>query len=545
LFSKLLPNPDPRCYDRRVILHLYRAATVQSLWQSLLKTALVGTSQAPFALDPSFGLEGDLGSTLNQLQAKEPVSEALLLKVAGILALAQKVGQRPLKVSPPLITPAEAEEWPVCSERARECLDQMLSGDYPQVLAEWIQLAYQTRQRVPEMNLPDLLDWGGKNLHLREAIRAVVGKRGIWLTQYHPDWHYLSDPDPDTWETGTPILRKTWLKQKRIQDPEAAREALITTWKQDPAADRVAFLDLLKENLSMADEPFLEKTLNDRSKEVRRTAAELLACLPESRFCQRMIERVQTYLPKAPSFDVALQRLTLPSELDSSLQRDGISIQKESQGMGTKAQLWQQVLAATPLTFWTSHFQMDPEALLARARMHEFSQAFLKGWEQATLRQQDSTWAQAFWGEKFLMDRFEPHSLVSWGGLLALLPDSLQADMLTRLLQSPSIQASPGLGCRILQSWKGEFSLSMGQAILQWIQTMIEPLSKNVTQSWEVAYYFPELALWIPPLLLQDLRILTQQAETAGFRYWIPPLTQSCRILEFRQEVHQSISLRP
>lgn len=515
-----------------------------SLWQSLLKTALVGTSQSSLSLSP---LEGELGSVLNQIQTGEPVTEALLLKIAGILALSQKAGQHPLKLSLSSLPLAEAEEWPVCSEGARACLDQMLAGKYPQVLAEWIRLAYQTQQRADEMNLPSLLDWGRKNLHLSEMLTAVVGKRGLWLAQHHANWDYLcSLLDPESWETGNRTVRQTWLKQKRIQDPEAARETLITTWKQDPAADRVAFLEVLKENLSMADEPFLEKTLDDRSKEVRRMAAELLACLPGSHFCQRMIERVQSYFPKAASFEAAAGHLTLPSELDPTLQRDGIDIQKESQGMGAKAQILQQVLAATPLTFWTIYFQTDPETLLAAARIHEFSRSFLKGWEQATLQQQESTWAQAFFSEKFLMNRFEHHSLVNWGNLLALLPDSLQANMLNRLLQSSSVQASPGLGSRILQSWKGPFSLLMGQVTLQWIQTIIQPDSEKTSQrAWEVVYYLPELALQIPPSLRQDFQTLTQQAEASSLHHWIQPLTQSCRILEFRQEIHQAIQPSP
>ncbi|MFN9856892.1 MAG: DUF5691 domain-containing protein, partial [Pseudanabaena sp.] len=117
--------------------------------------------------------------------------------------------------------------------------------------------------------------------------------RGQWLAVQNPEWNYVATEDESVWETGSNAARLMWLTKLRLQEPNQARQLLESTWKQESASDRAAFLKVLGNGLSMADEPFLEALLDDRSKEVRRVTVDLLTCLPESRFCQRAITRVQ------------------------------------------------------------------------------------------------------------------------------------------------------------------------------------------------------------------------------------------------------------
>ncbi len=67
---------------------------------------------------------------------------------------------------------------------------QMLSGEYPQLLPEWLQAVAVAQRRVPEEALPDLLDFGQARRELHEAISGVLGQRGRWLARLNPDWEY-------------------------------------------------------------------------------------------------------------------------------------------------------------------------------------------------------------------------------------------------------------------------------------------------------------------------------------------------------------------
>src|SRR5437762_1943286 len=77
------------------------------------------------------------------------------------------------------------------------------------------------------------------------------------------------------WETSPRAARELLLQQLRSTDPARAREQLAQTWETEGADERAAFLATFRTGLSLDDEPFLESALDDRSKVVRRTAADL------------------------------------------------------------------------------------------------------------------------------------------------------------------------------------------------------------------------------------------------------------------------------
>src|SRR5512139_368419 len=103
-------------------------------------------------------------------------------------------------------------------------------------------------------------------------------------------------PDPAVWETGTRGGRVAYLVRLRRADPAAARFALRQTWAKEPAPERTAFLATFEQGLSLEDEPFLESALDDRAKDVRALAADLLARLPGSAYARRMAERARACL---------------------------------------------------------------------------------------------------------------------------------------------------------------------------------------------------------------------------------------------------------
>ena len=116
-------------------------------------------------------------------------------------------------------------------------------------------------------------------------------------------WQFAAGAREDPraiWETGTPEQRVSAIRRMRETDPGGARELVGTTWKSDGADERAKFVEAMRTSLSPDDEPFLEAALDDRSKQVRSAAADLLARLPQSAFVERMIERAEPLLAFTP-----------------------------------------------------------------------------------------------------------------------------------------------------------------------------------------------------------------------------------------------------
>ena len=158
-------------------------------------------------------------------------------------------------------------------------------------------------------------------------IMAVLGQRGEWLAAQNPDWLYATQRDEkDVWETGDREERLLLLEHLRTVDPNNARELLATTWSQESAKDRVAFLEKFAIGLNASDEPFLNEALHDRSVEVRRVARSLLGRLP-SDFSRRLKELANQVLSfKKPLIGKARIEVALPEDPIAWLKANDIEI---------------------------------------------------------------------------------------------------------------------------------------------------------------------------------------------------------------------------
>ena len=97
--------------------------------------------------------------------------------------------------------------------------------------------------------------------------------------------------------------------------------------------------------MSLDDETFLEAALDDRRKEVRGAAADLLARLPESALRRRALERALPLLKfKSNKLRRKTIEVTLPEACDKAMQRDGVEPKPGFRGVGEKAWWLQQML---------------------------------------------------------------------------------------------------------------------------------------------------------------------------------------------------------
>lgn len=368
-------------------------------WGQFVAAALVGTERqdVPEAAVPGVG--GPSGS--------DPA--ARLLDGAALLAVQRRAGYVAATADP--LEPAPAEDQERVPPPAGQRLARLLDGEHQRLLPEWVETAAARRLRVPEELLPALLERGVTDRSLRPCLAVVAGRRGRWLAGLNPAWSFLLEErasGTERWELGTRGDRQQYLAELRSRDPAAAREALSTTWKQESAADRAAFLALFDTGLCAADEDFLERALDDRRREVRQVAADLLTRLPGSALGRRMAARAVSCLRVERGLRGARVVAEPPAVWDPALERDGVR-ERPPKGAGQRGWWLEQLLARTPLATWIGHLGGSP-AYIAGRISGDWKAEIHAGWVRAAIVQRDSDWALALLGRE------------ASGDLLAVLP---------------------------------------------------------------------------------------------------------------------------
>lgn len=361
------------------------------------------------------------------------VDERALLDAAAAATVRRRAGAVPAAART-LPEPAAHDPRPRLPAAARRRLAALLADrsgsgggsrrgpapDLTELIPEWLRYAVECGYQAPPELLPALLDAARARTDLRPHVLALAGPRGLWLAERAPQWAPLlrdgaagpSLPDPRDadavralWEEGpraggpgTSQVRGALFAAVRRADPAGAVELLASTWSGEKAEDRLAFVELLRTRLSLADEPFLEAALTDRSRGVRAAAADLLAGLTGSALAGRMAARVRSLAVLDRSEDPPVIAVEAPYECDAAMQRDGV-VAKPPAGVGERSWWFGQLAAAAPLAMWTEVFDgRTPEEIVALPVADGWRPDLLAAWSRAAARQHDSAWARALLG---------------------------------------------------------------------------------------------------------------------------------------------------
>jgi hypothetical protein len=352
-------------------------------WPDLLASALVGTDRRPPA-----GLTGD-----------DPARG--LLDAAAALAVARRAGFRPVAGVP---APTTAPEDPArtAGDAAADRLTRLLESTIfdpdtrAELLVEWLVTAASRDIRVPGELLPMLIELARRRRELGPLVVAAGGARAGWLAAQHPDWRYLTGEPDDAgaadssrWELGSTGQRAGYLAAFRRADPDAARELLAAGWADETPEDRATLLAALATGLSLADQELLEIALDDRRREVRGVALDLLGRLPGSAYQERMIARARGCLRRERGGITVVP----PMRCDREMRRDGIS-PRPPVGVGERAWWLEEILARTPLSVWGDDGDA-PARFLALRVADGWRGVVLRGLARATSVTRDPAWAGA------------------------------------------------------------------------------------------------------------------------------------------------------
>jgi hypothetical protein len=512
-------------------------------WQELTATALIGVSRRS-ALPAAPTIAEQLATLVGRLDQAD--TSGALLGAAAATTLFLHAGAVPAAAPAPLGS-YDGSDRPTCGVAAARHLAEMLGGNNRSALPEWLAAVAEQNLRVPDTMLPELLDHGRQHTELRSPIVAAIGARGRWLAELNPAWSYAAvgatpdettdSPLTETWETSTRAARLHMLGELRTTAPSQARGLIESTWASEKADDRVAFIDTLAAGLSMDDEPFLEAALDDRSREVRVRATDLLARLPGSRLATRMAERAQKLLQRHRGWRTRIE-VALPTECDKAMQRDGIA-QKPPSGIGERAWWLQSILGLTPPSVWEAAWGARPSEIVETSMPDEWRLVVLRAWVTATIRYGEIAWAEP------LLNLSLKEKDLEGRGLLNVLPIARREEVLLMLLKShnrPLGTDHPAF--EALRTHPGPWSVALSRAVLDKLRWRITSLDqRSASGEWHLRAALAEFAGRIPYELADDAARIWPP-EQRGWPGWGAMIESFDDLLHFRREMHAALRER-
>ncbi|WP_422927756.1 DUF5691 domain-containing protein [Singulisphaera sp. PoT] len=536
-----------------------------AFWKELSASALIGVERRPAPTLP-------VTSALAASNFGDSQGPAQLLGLAAASTLYHQVGRKPGRDSSPAITPPPPDERPQCEGRQSQRLERILNGDHFQFLEECLGLLDASGLRLEGSTLPELLTKARQDSKLRRPLLKVIGNRGRWLASLNPDWAFaavdseLTDFDA-TWQTGTRAERRQALRSARANDPAKGLVLVTSTWTKETADDRAAFVEALVVGLGMDDEQFLEAALDDKSKQVRKAAAELLTRLPESRLCARMIERAGPLLAfseapvkgRKPPTTARAVAVSPPSGCDKAMIRDGIEA-KPPTGTGERSWWLEQVVASTPLETWCRTQDDTPERLVKGLVEHksEWNELLWRAWAAASTRSRNATWALALLANP-PEDDDTTFPLVE--GLLSILPTTDRDTFLFDLLRSSTAdlgEKHPAFN--LLQQCEGELEIGLAREVLHrvrrpvdeeldWLaredddgfQDRTRPSPRSRRLDYELYPFITGLARMLPPSLIEEAEFGFPEVLPSGV-YFCTAYREFLDALRFRHEMHEEFA---
>jgi len=375
--------------------------TVERWMEDLATVALVGTARRSLPPRP----EGPADASGPWVARADAVPEVDLLDAVAVTGAWRRAAAVPDRREP-TDDGAPDDVRPPPPPRARQLLDLLLTQPpvgarlAPYTLSTWLRAADDHGLRVHHPVLVPLLEKATAVAELRPAVRSVLDSRGAWLAAANPAWSWaatdlsastetaLAAIDQREWAQLPTLERVVLVRRLRAQDPGAARALIESTWSSDPAPARAELIGALGVGLSLDDEAFLERALDDRAAGVREAAYRLLDALPGSARAGRL-GQLLTPLVSVSGLVRRRVRVELPTTPTAAAVRDGLV--PAPPGRSARGFWLQRLAAGAPFTSWTEATQLDPPTVV---RTLDDADA-LAGLRTAAVARRDPTWARA------------------------------------------------------------------------------------------------------------------------------------------------------
>ncbi|MCX7783950.1 MAG: DUF5691 domain-containing protein [Meiothermus sp.] len=503
--------------------------SVNDYWKALTATALLGTERQAVPRAAGIAIE----SVLRDESSKEEA----LLSAAAAASLYRRSGRVLPQSSHPLPPVALPDRWRELTPSQHTCFEAVMQpgSEKKDLMGELFRLMVQAQVRPYRGWVYRVLEEAHSNAELRPDALLILGERGRWMAQFvsFGQWVTPTELTHTHWEEGRLEERLAYLQQVRNAEPGRARALVEEVWAGESHEVKVRLLEVLQTRLSLEDEPFLESCLDEKRKEVRLQAANLLNQLPQSRLVQRMGARARPLLLFTPvgmrGLKKARLEVVLPEQFEKDWPRDGIEQKSVPYGMGEKAWWLQQIVERVPPSWWGEPEQWIPSP------DKEWRDVLRKAWLNATLRFKDAHWATV------LMAHLDDHNAAA---LIAVLAKAeVEAQTLHRLNSRTTPLNSEGLEWQFLQRCPKPLSAEVAQALSKRALQSLSTWQKMEKMDWRVNQVLSELALMLPPAFVQQILPGQREAFARPEHPLLEAFAKFVEVLEFRQQMHQAFGL--
>lgn len=486
-----------------------------SLREKIITHALLGTGKKPVNIAD---FPSAFGPVLERVKGED--EETRFMQSAALTLNYVRAGVKPLR---PELTVNEApeEEKPYCSAEAMAVLSELLSCKYPNLTWFWCKRCHDKGQIVGPELLPELFQWGVSTRKQWAALfSAVIGKRGIWLSQFSDEWKFVNAQATETdWDTAGLPQRIQLLRELRSSNPSDARYKIELVWKEENAATRLELLETLTTGISKDDEPFLLQTLTDKSVKVKELSWQLLKMIPDSEIIMQYRQILKD------SFAVSTNKvlgLISKTNIEVKLKLTGNEILKTGiQSLSSDKKIsddnfiLMQLISEVPPDFWTEHFSVSPEEVAKMFASRDELKIFQQSFIQAVIKFRSKLWA------KLVAGNFG-------AGVVDLLPFLEGADKIRYaefLLKGQSALSDIVSGLRDEQNlteWNYNFSRQL-------ISTMAQ-------DPYAYANIFESIAVYLPVAILNDLDKFFPSEEWKR-NYWQKTTAQIREYIRLKEKI--------
>jgi hypothetical protein len=486
------------------------------IWEKIVENALLGTAKQSVDLS-------DAPAVIQQLEGSLSNEQELKLLQVATLALNFTKASKPIPPLPPEVKVAicKAEQATHCTERAAAVLEELLVEKRNSLIFFWLYRCLEKKQLVLPATLPLLLHFGRGHLEQKELVINTIGNRGLWLAHQNPAWHYLLPVGvEEDWEHGNMEERKRALQSMRKTNPALALEWLAAVWAEESATQRLEYLLILEEGLSVADEDFLKNKLSDRSGKVKTEALRLLRCIPNSAASQQVWDSVCQHFTikqrKKQKEDSPLEILFQGQEQAKEDEGENFSYEEGSKKEQEKFfQETMESLRIIPPARWITHFNLSADEIITAFANTPKIRKLLLSIVEATLYYKDTLWAKALLAHQAGQD----------ARLLGLLPYQEREKYAIHLLKSETDEVV----AQMINDHYQEWSLVFSQKLMEVAITDVYGFNKE---------FFKRI---IPFLHFDINKELLNYPFADDYRksYWKGTATEISYLLGLREEIKQ------
>lgn len=516
-----------------------------TLREEIKTTAIVGTAQKE--LDFA-AVTGSFGETLAKLDRAD--REKHLLSTAAVSSLWENAGKvLPIdKTDLPQV--CEPETLAFLTGNLKQIYETLLNSSDKSLLPEFLELMKQHGKIIPPELLPLTFALVNSHLHshgrdFRRQIIPVAGHRGKWLARQNPHWRWVSveESGEELFETGKTDERIFALEYLRNADVTKARELLQKSWKSESAKDRQRFLEIFDSHLIAADEDFLDEIWrSDKSSEVRRTAADLAARLPNSKLIEEMKHRAAEILlfNKGGFFSKLNIEVNYPNGFDSLDKKDvlnDVQLFLDESSLGKKAANVVKILSFIQPEFWAETFSANRKDIIIAAVNSDWKAPLIFGFALAAERFSDAEWLKEISDLK-LINKENPF----WNRsrMMPRLRNKNQFDNIaSELLQNKSNLEFLNFAEENQHQYSPELSATLVQKLRVWLSLADKNAGNQST--WKLFHFAANFAASIHYTELTNyLSKLKKQFPSAEDTP--KQIKETINILEFRLRIYESFT---